>query len=66
LKYPLEESLATVKFIVVLAPEENEVRDGTTKVVVWTGKACGARFLPLIVNVWKDEGEVMAVLKGKK
>jgi hypothetical protein len=55
-----------VKFTVVLAPEKVEVRVGTTKLVAWIGKICGARFSPLIVKKWKLDGLVMLVEKGKK
>jgi hypothetical protein len=55
-----------VKFTVVLAPEEIEESDGTTKAPVWTENVCGARFLPLIVKEWKADGLGMVVKKGKK
>lgn len=51
LKVPSEESVATVKLTVKLVSLENEVKDGTTKALAWTGNVCAARLLPLMVKV---------------
>ena len=51
--------MATVKLTVVLERDEIEDSDGTIKALVCTGKVCGVRFIPLIVNEWNFDGDAI-------